>query len=277
MSSAIAFIDNAQPPEGQPDAPSYYNKFEEPVLPADATIQIGSQKLLPGMTVLGLLEAIGREAKSNQDILLVDHGTIDGPSIPLSEGNPAFLQKNVLLVLNKYEKGQLNADQIAPMLHFSKSEFLRFWELVQNIRKLRLNRVELRACNVGGSKETLTLLKGFFGSSSLCAPKEYDVFCALDPGPPGPDAISILLSRYPDAKITGNPPDRFGLAVIGALTFKAAAESERAITIWVNTHLPGPSVQVSGQFPVHGIKPSVGAEKMIWAGERKYRSLLEMV
>jgi hypothetical protein len=271
---AIAFIDS----KGHPDAEWFYRVFnKEPVLPADI-IPINSRVLLPAMTVQGLLTAIDTSIKeSEQSILVVSHGTKEGPSIPLRSGSEAFLQKNVVDLLLQYEKKQVGEDQIAPRLFFSKDDFLKFWEQIQTVRKLKLGRVELRSCNTGTSKETLKSLKWFFGCSSCCAPISFDIFGTIDVGSPGPTAVDTLLKKFPQAKITGAKPDRFGLHVNLLNIFNSAAESEKAISNWLDTHLPARSVQVGTRFPVHGIKAVSGPRRIVWGGEREYRSLLASV
>jgi hypothetical protein len=270
---ASAFIDT----KGQPDADWFYQKFnQEPVLPTDS-ISIDSRVPLPGMTVQDLLTAIGTATKKGENILVVSHGTEEGPSIPLVNGSKAFLQRNVLDLLFKYENRQITEDQIAPMLYFSKADFLNFWELIQTVRKLQLSRVEVRACNIGSNLETLKMLKRFFGCSSCCAPTSFDVFGTINTGTPGPTAIQTLLKQFPRAEITGRKPDRFGLDVGVLNVFNAAADSQKAITNWVNTYLPGRNVQVGEKFPVHGIKSLRGPAKIVWAGEQNYRSLLSIV
>jgi hypothetical protein len=271
---AIAFIDS----KGQPSADWYYQVFnQEPVLPSDS-ITINSRVLLGAMTVQDLLTAIGTSIKeSGQSILVVSHGTKEGPSIPLVSGSKAFLQTNVLELLLQYEKQQVGADEIAPRLYFSKAEFLNFWEQIQTVRKLKLGRVELRSCNTGSSTETLKSLKWFFGCLSCCAPISLDIFGPLVVGPPGPTAVDTLLKKFPQAKITGTKPDRFGLHVGLLNIFDSAAESQKAIADWLDTHLPARSVQVGTRFPVHGIKALSGPRRIVWAGEREYRSLLANV
>lgn len=271
---AIAFIDS----KGQPNADWYYQVFnQEPVLPSDS-IAINSRVLLGAMTVRDLLTAIGTSIKeSGQSILVVSHGTKEGPSIPLASGSKAFLQTNVLELLLQYEKQQLGKDQIAPRLYFSEADFLNFWEQIQTVRKLKLGRVELRSCNTGTSTENLKSLKWFFGCSSCCAPTSFDIFGAIDVGLPGPTAVDTLLKKFPRAMVTGTKPDRFGLHVGLLNVFNSAAESQKAIANWLDTHLPARSVQVGTRFPVHGIKAVSGPPSIVWAGERKFRSLLARV
>lgn len=271
---AVAFIDSTQP-----NAPEYYRKFQkEPVLPSE-TISVGSPICLSNMTTSILLENIINNVEKYNDILIVSHGTADGLSIPIHKNSEAKLQTNALDVLQNYESGKVNADDVAPRLYFSKPEFLQFWELVKKVRNLKINRVELRCCLVGCNVNTLEKLKSFFGSASCSAPTDLDVFGTINPGQPGPDAIRKLLKKCPKAKITGNPPHRFALDVGIMGEFNAAADSKTAIDNWISFHLPGGSkVKFSGQpIPVHGIYPSRGAERIIWAGEKAYRRFLAKV
>ena len=90
---AIAFIDS----KAQPDAPAYYRLFRtEPVLPF-ATIHIGSQKSLSGMTTSILLENIIENVEKNQDILIVSHGTADGLSIPIQKNSQRSSRRTPLM------------------------------------------------------------------------------------------------------------------------------------------------------------------------------------
>jgi len=60
------------------------------------------------------------------------------------------------------------------------------------------------------------------------------------------------------------------------MKFDAAAESQTAITNWAKTYMPQPGSQITeSSFPVHGITSQ--PEKIVWAGEQKYRSLLEKI
>lgn len=271
--AATALIDA----NGQPDADSFYTSFNmEPVLPS-GTITIASRHLLYGINVTELLEQLVKVVKAGQEVLLVCHGTKAGPSIPFEKDSDVKLQQNALKVLFGYEEGKVKADDAATRLMLRST--IALYELVKQVkavRDLKLNRLELRACEIGGDKETLKLLKRFFGCSSICAPKNFDVFGTIDANTPGPLAIGKLLKLYPRATITGTKPNRFGLWVSPLLKFHAAADSQAAITSWAAAHMPQPGSQVkTTSFPVHGItSPGAG---IAWAGEQRYRTLLERI
>jgi hypothetical protein len=276
QSAAVAFIDSTKHPYAEP----YYKAFPaEPVLPS-GTLRVSSRLKLSPMTAWTLLESITKNAQKGQDIVIVCHGTVKGLDVPLSEESSAKLDTKTFRVLKKWKSGGLAQEQAASMLSLATHQLGTFrWELADGVRKLSLNRVEIRACNVGIRNDTLQMLKDFFGCKSLCAPKELDVFTPLGPDPIGPGGIELLLEKFPGAKITGKAPHRFGLHVIGGakIEFKAVAESRQAISNWMRTHLPGTEAAATSPFFAHGIFPSKGRTRMVWAGEKGYRGYLARV
>lgn len=276
--TAIAFIKNSAK-GGQPDAPAYYRMFPTEPIPGKGSIRVGTIQNLPKMTAWQLLEGIKGKAEKGQDILCVSHGIAEGLSIPLVPGSEAFLQENVLDVLKAYEEGKEAAGSAAPKLFLSPEKFEAFWQLIHDVRALKLGRVDLRACIIGSKKTTLEKLKAFFGCSRCCAPVSFDVFGTIDPGTPGPTAIEKLRKKFKDSLVTGTAPNRFALHVDAfGTTYDAAADSKTAVKNWVRAHLPSEgSSYVEGTFPVHGIIPLKGKKRIIWAGEEDYRSLLAEV
>jgi len=82
--------------------------------------------------------------------------------------------------------------------------FRRLMTKIQNVRRLRLERIEFRACNLGGDTTTMNFLKGFFGCSKLLAPTVGTFFL----GTLSPDALeaaATVLTSDPTGDLWLNP------------------------------------------------------------------------
>ena len=82
--------------------------------------------------------------------------------------------------------------------------FNRLMGAVQAVRALKLDRVELRACNIGGNQGSMTTIKKFFNCGKLLAPTVETFFMsnlALD----SLDAADVLLKRDPTGGLLFDP------------------------------------------------------------------------
>jgi hypothetical protein len=267
-----AFIQSDK--KGQPNAPAYYRRFPQEPTPGAQNLTVASIKPLPSMTVVGLLRSILKTVKSQQNILLVTHGMDQGPSIPLVPQCKVSLQRNALELFEQLEKGEVPRQFAAGKLRVSPAQLDRLLELIGKVRALGLNRVDLRACNVGAEMKNLEMLKRFFGCATFCAPADLDVFAPINVDP-GPSSISLFSEKHPDVPLGGTSPHRYGVYVdIGTVDVTAAFESQRAVKEWIAAHLPPGGVYAGGNFLAHGMIPSKGKKNFIWAGEPEYRPLL---
>jgi hypothetical protein len=274
---SVAFIDT----KAHPSADNYFAMFpNEPVLDT-GSINIGAIRKLPKMTVTDLLQSIENHARNSADILIVCHGTDMGPSLPLSPRNQeVYLQQNALNALRKYGDGRSTLSNAASLMMMSEAAFTRFWQAVQDVRALALNRVEFRSCTVGANNDTLNLLRWFFGSRILGAPKNLDTYGWIDPGRPTGNATTWTnwLDKFKNAKQFGSPPNRFAihLEIDSGVKLNAISESSQAVKDWIKTHLPTGGTYRSGKFPVHGVINNEVTD-IIWAGEPGYRGYLRKV
>jgi hypothetical protein len=237
---------------------------------------------------MGLLQAMVEKCTKQTDILIVDHGTETGLSMKLIGGDSgvhvsgsqveAKLDRKTLALWERKENNEVVWGSVATALGLSYDELEKLEELVQKVRKLHLNRLALRACSVGQSAKTLTMLKRFFGCASLSAPKYLDIYFQI-PVDFAKGSILAYTKKFPRRKVHGSSPNRYALHVEeGTYKIYSAFESKQAVMNWIASKLPkGGSYSGGSALPAHAMSAWVTKRTVIWAGEKRYRKGLVKV
>ena len=227
------------------------------------------------MSVESLLRSIIKNVKKHESILTVSHGTDAGLSIPLgSPRNNIKLQANVLAVLESNRDGQTSDGEAARRLKLTESAFSDLKADIEKVRKLELKRVDVRACNVGSNKFTMSRLQKFFNCDKLSAPEILDVFGPMPFGEitGNQRTWNSWLDKHKNANVFGKSPNRFAIhfkTEVG-LALSVLAESQQAINDWVAAHLPKGNYK-KGPLFFHGL---MSGSSVIFAGEPGYRPKL---
>jgi hypothetical protein len=157
------------------------------------TVGAGSR----GMSLQSLLEVIWHTSPAPQHILMVHHGRPDALHIPIwPGGNPrqnrqAATRENLGLLSGRYYldaggrayritalSGGQRASDAQLATHFSKrgSDVANLRHLMSDVQGMPIQRIDIRACNIGNNAETLQEIGHFFGVRAVCAPTMYDEF-----------------------------------------------------------------------------------------------------
>ncbi|UCC74799.1 MAG: hypothetical protein JSV86_09700 [Gemmatimonadota bacterium] len=207
-------------------------------------MMVGSIVEISNMTLDNLLGSVLQVAPTGGRILVVTHGTQRGIDIPLVAGASQKASSGAL--------GMLMSDRqdVAPLLGISAAQISALRDKMNAVRQLRLERVVIRACNIGQSQHTLSVVLRFFGARSINAPRVRDAF--------GRAPISFVqantnawrrFTQHPRTQIFDTNGGKFALRTIiqSRTEFRpeVKAESESAVRWWISSHLPvagfGPS------------------------------------
>ena len=86
----------------------------------------------------------------------------------------------------------------------------RFLARLRKLRAIKLARLELRACNIGTDKETMEIVRKFFGALKLTAPTVGTFFTSpISPLP----VVRLLAARLRDIRGVGRLPGPIGIRV----------------------------------------------------------------
>jgi len=251
--------------KGVPYAKPYYETFKsEPVSPG---VSISINKIVP-MNIWhfpALLSAIQQNCTKDKDLLIVGHGTTHGLSIPLVPNNKNKAQYQQLKALARED----TTKNKAKICKISEQEVKLITTLRAKVMKLKLRRIEFRACEMGQLSLALSIYKEFLGASTVGAPDMLDYFGLIVPGKPTNDTKfwEKWLKTHPKSRIYKMKSGKVALHFI--LNISCLAESEMAMKEWIKAYLPPMTGQVSTKkFPVHAF---VGGE-FIFPKESSYVS-----
>jgi hypothetical protein len=244
---AILICDN----KGQPYAKPYYEVFKTEPVSAGVSITIGKIVPMDAWHFPALLSAIQKNCTEDKDLLIAGHGTSQGLSIPLVPGKKKtaaqFQQLTVLA-------GKDTTENKAKICKITEPEVKQILALRVNVMKLKLGRIEFRACNMGDSTVTLAAYKDFLGAGTVGAPDMLDFFGSIVPGKPNNDSKfwENWLKTHQGARIYKMQSGR--VALYRLLRGSYLIESENAMKEWIKAYLPATTGQVSIQeFPVHAL------------------------
>lgn len=255
----------------QPRASQYYQTFpSEPVLPG-GFLEVDVVVPIESVDVFKLLTAIAN--RSTKNVLIVSHGTGGGLAIPLTSKTKKTLGEDETDVLNQYVDGSIKDKEAASRLELRPDDVLELKRAILNVRRLRIDRLVMRACIVGTFLESLRNLRLLFGAKIACAPRELEAFGRIDPGAPASASAFAEFVKSPSVIVEGNAPNRFAWSVItmGDVKFEAKAESRSAVTDWISRHFPKGKYRGSGPIPFQAL---LVGDKLIFPLDREYRDHL---
>ena len=172
----IAFTDKHVHPFARP----FYTMF-----PWEPVPEIKVDRVVEGnrITMEWLLQQIADTLHGGDNLFIIHHGTEAGLSIPLVADTP---YSRIMEVLDSthtdIEVAQLCIFNDPRGAGAQRAHALR--EHMRRVKDLRLNCVELRACNTGQNKPNMQIIKRFFNCRTLGAPDLRDSYFDLHPGAP---------------------------------------------------------------------------------------------
>lgn len=279
--SSIALMVKA----AHPAAPPYFAQFPKEPIPKSSGDFITVQKVkeLKDDKLTTLLDGIINSVKPGGDLLIISHGTPNGLHVVISRKG-VLLQAAALRVIRAGLEGRLDdADVTQRLMLDNAKSWTQLKGLIKRVQDLKLNRVDLRACNVGKAVDVLQQLQAFFNCAVCCAPKASDVYGAVTIAFPGkvknPSADwDAWIKAHPGATLLGQPPQRFGLyyKIIDEtkMTVEVKADSHDAVINWMKRNLPPGHADSyrGGPLFYHGLTPDL--KSIIFAGDERYRDYL---
>jgi hypothetical protein len=193
-------------------------------------------------TFLELIQNLDRLARAGT-VLVVNHGMSDendrplGLLLPLTAQTPAWNPEEYTLGLladfvgrtpsdNEYAEVEKNSSIRTAQGQTVRMPAGTLKPLDIALRSLRsknqLQRLELRACNLGGNRRVMALLGGVLGVQTIVAPKVHMFYCRLAPPGPIPDddaGFTGWRGTHPRARVfterTAVNPRRVGIQING--------------------------------------------------------------
>lgn len=223
--------------QGVPNASSYYTMFPSEPFSVSEWLAIRRIEPISPWHFPGLLTKVLQVGATDKEILILSHRTSDGLDIPLVPNakktiSAQYQQLNVLASSQPVKKK-------AEICKITEDEVTSICRQMESVRKLKLKKVEVRACNMGGSLLTLEAYQEFFGSGSVGAPDYLDFFGTVDPGTPTTNARdwSIWLAQHKNAQVFKMKSGRVAIHFF-ARKFNMLADSFVAVKEWIGAYLP---------------------------------------
>ena len=230
----------------------YFEKFPYEPCETGFALPVSSRKPLAKWNLINVLKEMEAAGKKDKNVVIVSHGNLKGIRCPLIAGKPASDAEmdhlNILMSKSKSKKDK------AQICHITETEVDAILAARENVLNQHLNRVELRACNLGTNLLALAALRNFFGSKIITAPKVGDYFGLVNTGKPTKNAKdwAVFLKRRPAAKLFNMPSGK--IAIRHLLHFSVLTESDKVTAEWIKKYLPHPNGPVSThEFPVHAL------------------------
>lgn len=259
----------------------YYTLFPVEPTPSGSAadwIQTDAKHVrLSAQTLSELLKSLASTATQGGNVLIVCHGTNRGLHFHVGDtSQEVFLETEPLTAIQQNLEGKVTDDNTEKILKLKPGFYKNLKALILKVQSLALNRIDVRACDTGKNSIAMSQLQVFFNCNTFCAPKLLDSFGEINYGRNGtdPNVWKTWLRDHRNHKYWGTPPDRFALSLDFSRTVKldALAESTKAITDWVASHLPPSTVFTSGsQLRYHGL---TNLKSMVFAGEAEFRAQL---
>jgi hypothetical protein len=257
----------------------YYTLFPiEPTPSAANWIQTdGTHVRLGSQTLSELLNHLAASATKGGNALIVCHGNNRGLHFHVGDtSRDVFLETEALAAIQKNLEGKetdANTDQI---LKLTPGFFKNLKALILKVQSLALDRIDVRSCDTGKNNVVMSQLQVFFNCNTICAPKLLDSFGEINYGRINndPNVWQKWLRDHRNPRYWGTPPDRFALALdfTRGAKLEALAESNKAVTDWVASHLPPSAIFTPGrQLRYHGL---TNLTRMVFAGEAEFRAQL---
>jgi hypothetical protein len=243
-----ALIDN----NGVPTAATFYRSIPfEPTLPNTEILVVGPVIQINSFSLLAVIDEIAKSKHDN--ILICCHGTEKGLTIPIFSGNSANLTGGWADLISAYIDRKLNDDQFGRFFTDGMPplrDLAKLYNGMEKVRKKKLNRLEIRACNVGSSKEVLEKFKLMFSCKIVIGPKIADAYGVVSFKPflskSSPEWVDFE-RKWKTRVDGGSPGSRYSLAAekLSATTWRphAMAENMAAVRSFeedTNTHVGFP-------------------------------------
>lgn len=274
---------------GHPYAADFFYRYpREVTLPKPEWLLIGPivRVVQSDWNFLDLIKKINKEAK-HPNILICMHGFNEGLVLPLTRSVDVNLHRLVADAIVQFacetdEEKRISEEQFGQVLG-SMPSIRDLGELSDEINKLRskrLNRIEIRACRVGGSDKTMRSLKRLFNCNTIVAPDIRDSYGYVNFRPFVSSESQTWQNfrrqhrhrveggtagaRYMVAgRRRGNTPefDSFGIA-----------ESEAGVEAFISEHAPLIGGPLSDPVLIHGLFPR---NRFIFTRNPEYRKHLK--
>ena len=235
-------------------AESFYRMFPaESVLPDQQVLSIDRVERVSSPSLDTLLRAVA--TRQDREIVVVTHGNPTQLALPVMAGIDVGVD---LDFVNAVLGASSDAD-LARRLGTRERNTERLRSRIEAVQRLRLTRLELRACRVGESRPMLEALGRLFGASTTCAPRVFDGYGTIRGTRPTTDAgaLSRWQSGHPGHQTHGTAPNRFFWVNDGSVDppviSAAFAESWAGVRAWAEAKFPsGPNHRFrQGTFHYH--------------------------
>jgi hypothetical protein len=215
------------------------------------------------------------------NLFIIYHGTEIGLSMRLADDTAVHADVRVMEVLDS-NRSDVEAAQICLFPDPNGNGARRVHairEQVQRVRDLRMNCVELRACNTGQNEDHMRTIKQFFGCRTLGAPDLRDSYFFLDPGTAtaNPRTWENWQRSHPRHKIFQVPADgRVGIAIreTGHAQFDTFMQVNKASapSFWADVYLSllHPHTVSMRRFPGHALYDTPENFPLIFPGDDTY-------
>jgi len=271
-----------------PTARPYYLQFPfEPIPPAGSGEYLAVEPPIPldDNMATTALAAIAGHVRKNGSVLLVCHGTDKNLRLQIGHGVDDVLQADALRFLRENVENRLDDAETAKRLKFANAKagdptgvgrLNALKAAMARVHALELRRVDLRACNIGRTVDTLERLQWFFNAEVCCAPDSWDAFGPL-PSPTysgNPRVWSDFLRRHRTHSMVDSGTERYALGYTlgGRTILRALATGPKALELWVEKYLPPKLTSAGVAAGYHGLTKDM--RNLIFAGEPEYRERL---
>ncbi|MGE0425225.1 MAG: hypothetical protein AB7O88_23395 [Reyranellaceae bacterium] len=286
ITTTCFFLKNVHPAAGP-----YYLQFpSEPIPPAGSGeyLAVAPPIALADNMATTALAAIAAKVKKNGSVLLVCHGTDKNLKLQIGLGEDDVLQADALRFLRENVENKLDDAEAARRLKFADAKagdptgvgrLNALKAAMAQVHALQLHRVDLRACNIGKTVDTLERLQWFFNADICCAPDSWDAFGPL-PSPTytrNPADWRDFLKKHPTNSMIDDGTKRYALGYTlgGRTILQAMATSPDALEPWVKKFLPPKPTTTGVAVAYHGLTKDM--KQLIFAGEAEYRERLVSV
>lgn len=273
---AVALVNEKQ----HPSAVTWYGEFpDEPIAPS-GVMSIATVVPVKFKTAHQLLQLIAANVKSTgEEVLIVTHATEFGlwlkwtatTTVHDDEGRVPLLDDDTIKVfLGKRKQDKLDA------LGISEAQLKALEKARDAVVKLKLKRIEFRACHLGEYTHVLELIRKFFGAKHCGAPKLQD---AYSPTPKLRPNSKSEWKKFPKSNIEIFGGKRIAYRVFSfsntGTAFKYAwiSESTDAQKEWNKKHF---DKKVEKTKAIHGLV-EVSQTGLIFPHDADYRTNLESV
>lgn len=274
----VAFTD----PTVHPASAPFYRMFPwEPIAPL-REIKVDSVVQINNMRMEQLLDRIPAAVGQGGNLFIIFHGTEAGLSMRLANDVPAGLHANAqIMEILDSNRTDIEAAQLCmfPNPNTSGAQRIRtIRDKMQRVKDLRMNSVELRACNTGQNNQNMQTIKRFFNCQSLGAPDLRDSYFGLRPNTA---ATSQAEQNWRNSHSTHRMFDvpaggRVGISVqmTGHATFNTSmiVNKNLAPSFWADVYLSRlhPHSVGMGLFHGHALFETSASFPLIFPGDDTY-------